>query len=227
MRLRPARPADREALLAISLATGDAGGDAARLYRDGDLIGLIYSAPYLALEPDLAPVAQDGDGVAGFAVGTADTPAFEARLERDWWPPLRAAHPAHEGDPAAWTADERRIARFHAPRLTPTAVTARRPAHLHLNLLPRAQGRGLGRRLVQTWLARLAELPAPPGEGRPEVGVGVHVGVGPANARALRFWRACGFEPLEDPERAARAGVVWMCRDADEPAGGVLGRAAP
>jgi len=138
MQIRPARPADREALLAISLATGDAGGDAARLYRDGDLIGLIYSAPYLALEPDLAPVAQDGDGVAGFAVGTADTPAFEARLERDWWPPLRAAHPAPEGDPAAWTADERRIARFHAPRLTPTAVTARRPAHLQLNLLPRA-----------------------------------------------------------------------------------------
>ncbi|MGJ3264099.1 MAG: hypothetical protein ACFE0R_12775 [Salinarimonas sp.] len=84
MRIRPARPADREALLAISLATGDAGGDAAHLYRDGRLVGLIYSAPYLALAPDLALVAEDEAGVAGFAVGAADTRVFEARLERDW-----------------------------------------------------------------------------------------------------------------------------------------------
>lgn len=209
MRIRPARPADREALLAISLATGDAGGDAARLYRNGDLMGLTYSAPYLALEPDLALVAEDAAGVAGFAVGAADTRGFEARLEREWWPALRAAHPLPEGDPAGRDADARRIARFHDPRLTPAFVVDACPAHLHLNLVARAQGRGLGRRLLAAWLERLD----PGAHAGLQSGVrsGVHVGVNPQNRGGLAFWAACGFAPIPAPAPGADAATtVWL-----------------
>lgn len=202
VRIRPARPDDRAALLAISLATGDAGGDASRLYRNGALMGLIYSAPYLALEPALALVAEDDAGVAGFAVGTADTRAFEVRLEREWWPALRAAHPLPAGDPGGWDADQRRIARFHAPRLTPAWVVEAHPAHLHLNLLARARGRGLGRRLAQAWRERLD--PA----GRTGVHMGVHVGVTPRNHGGRAFWAACGFAPI--PAAEADAATVWL-----------------
>ncbi|WP_043540006.1 GNAT family N-acetyltransferase [Salinarimonas rosea] len=209
MRIRPARPADREALLAISLATGDAGGDAAPLHCDGRLVGLIYSAPYLALEPGLALVAEDDAGVVGFAVGTAETRAFEARLERDWWPALREAHPHSGGDPACWDADQRRVARFHAPRIVPDAVVAGHPAHLHLNLLPRARGRGVGRRLLAAWLERLAAA-----EGGP-VSVAerpVHVGVHPRNAGALAFWSACGFARIGAPQALADEATMWLGR---------------
>ena len=63
--VRPLKPSDIDALYAISLATGLAGGDASSLYRDPKLIGHIYSAPYASLQPDLCLVAEDEAGVAG------------------------------------------------------------------------------------------------------------------------------------------------------------------
>ncbi|MGK0618858.1 GNAT family N-acetyltransferase [Meiothermus cerbereus] len=61
------------------------------------------------------------------------------------------------------------------------------PAHLHIDLLPRAQGRGLGRRLMEVFLARLRELGVP----------GVHLGVGQRNAGALAFYQRMGFVRLQ------------------------------
>jgi hypothetical protein len=73
IKLRPFRSADLNALYAISLATGHKGGDASHLYEDAELMGHIYSAPYALIEPDLVLVVEDGDVVAGFAVGAIDT----------------------------------------------------------------------------------------------------------------------------------------------------------
>jgi hypothetical protein len=84
MRLRLVEDRDLNSLLAVSLATGFAGADAAHLYEDGKLMGLIYSAPYARLEPSLALVVEDEGGVCGFAVGAIDTQAWEMRLEREW-----------------------------------------------------------------------------------------------------------------------------------------------
>ena len=82
VRLRPFEPGDLEALYAISLLTGDAGGDAAHLHDDPRLIGEIYSAPYAMVEPSWAFVAEDDLGVAGYVVGAPDTRAFEAVSSR-------------------------------------------------------------------------------------------------------------------------------------------------
>ena len=61
-RIRPFDPADLETCYAISLATGFEGGDASHLYRDPKMMGHIYMAPYVCLEPGLALVVED-DGV--------------------------------------------------------------------------------------------------------------------------------------------------------------------
>jgi hypothetical protein len=79
---RPFAPADLEACYAVSLATGCEGGDASHLYRDPKMMGHIYIAPYAVLDPALALAVEDSLGVSGFAVGAADTVAWEARLER-------------------------------------------------------------------------------------------------------------------------------------------------
>ena len=76
--VRPLQPSDIDTLYAISLATGSAGADATHLYEDGLLLGHIYSAPYACLEPGLALIVEDDDGVAGFAVGATDTARWEA-----------------------------------------------------------------------------------------------------------------------------------------------------
>jgi len=200
--VRPLQPCDIDALYAISLATGLAGGDASSLYRDGKLMGHIYSAPYANLQPDLGLVAEDEAGVAGFAVGAVDTSAWQRHLEQEWWPLLRQQYPApDERKMAEWSDDERRIFAIHNPKPIPAAVVQSHPSHLHLNLLPRLQGRGTGSRMFTDWLAMATTR-----------GIGpLHVGVNRQNTRAVRFWQRVGFVELDIAD--ARAGrTIWMGR---------------
>jgi GNAT superfamily N-acetyltransferase len=200
--LRPYATSDYDALYAISLATADAGSDASHLYRDKRLVGSIYAAPYAALEPDLVMVATDEIGVGGFVLGALDTIAWEKRLERDWWPRLREHYPAvapearDDGNP-----DQRRIAMIHHPERAPVTVAKAFPAHLHLNLAPRLQGRGVGTRLFQAWLSLARDR-----------GVSaLHVGINRGNARALGFWCAMGFLPITPPD-LSKGRTEWMAR---------------
>jgi ribosomal protein S18 acetylase RimI-like enzyme len=200
--VRPLQPSDISALYAISLATGLAGGDASLLYRDRKLMGHIYSAPYANLQPDLCLVAEDDAGVAGFVVGAADTRAWERRLEQEWWPGLRKQYPApDQAQMAEWSHDQRRIDMIHHPKAIPAVIVQSYPSHLHMNLLPRLQGQGIGWRMFAAWLVMAAAR-----------GIGpLHIGVNRENLRAIGFWRRLGFVELDLPE--ARAGrTVWMGR---------------
>ncbi len=176
-----------EACYAISLATGHAGGDASHLYRDPKMMGHIYIAPYAVLEPGLTFVVEDRDGVAGFVAGAVDTAAWEARLERDWWPSLRQHYADPVGvPPDEQTADQRRASMIHHPAATPAGIVTLYPAHLHMNLLPRLQRRGVGSLLLEPgWL--------PPGHAARGQ---FHVGVNRMNTGAMRFWTRQGFAPL-------------------------------
>lgn len=193
VRLRAYRAGDLDDLYAISLATGLVGGDASTLYRDPRMMGHIYAAPYAVLSPSTAFVAEDGDGVAGYIVGVADTLAFEERLDREWWPALRRQYADPGGPPEAWDADQRRCFMIHHPSRTPATVVAACPAHLHMNLLPGLQGQGVGRLLLKHWLAAA------------RVGA-IHVGVNGQNARAVRFWQRHGFDRLDASTRK----TIWM-----------------
>ena len=198
--LRGFQPEDLDALYAISLATGHAGGDAAHLYGDPHMIGHIYSAPYAELEPSLVLVAMDADGVAGFIAGVLDTEAWEAALDVKWWPALRRRY-ADPGEPATtWSADQRRASMIHHPARTPHQVVAGYPAHLHLNLLPRIQGRGIGTALLEQWRDLATQRGARP----------AHVGVNSANAKGLGFWRKQGFTDL--PLSGAEGRTIWLGR---------------
>ena len=200
--IRTFRSADLDALYAISLATGHEGGDASHLYKDHKLIGHIYSAPYALLEPRLALVVEDDEGVTGFAVGTPDTGTWQERLEAEWWPKLRRQYADPAARPAAeWSADQRRANTIHRPQRTPRQVADLYPAHLHLNLLQRTQRHGAGTRLFSEWMARASRQ-----------GVGAtHVGVNSANARAVQFWTKRGFDRLKDEDGGAGR-TIWMGR---------------
>jgi ribosomal protein S18 acetylase RimI-like enzyme len=180
--IRRAGRADRSALYEICLLTGDAGTDASGLYADPDLLGTVWVGPYLVLEPDLAFVAEGVGGVAGYVLGAADTAEFEAACEERWWPDLRRRYPE---PPASGdlTRDEELHKWIHHPPPTPDDVLAHYPAHLHIDLLPRVQGRGVGRRLVDTLLDVLRRRGV----------VGVHLGVDAANSRAIGFYEHLDF----------------------------------
>jgi ribosomal protein S18 acetylase RimI-like enzyme len=68
--------------------------------------------------------------------------------------------------------------------------TALYPAHLHIDLLPRAQGHGMGRKIMMVFLERLRELAVS----------GVHLGVSKKNLNATQFYQHLGFKKLEEYE---------------------------
>jgi len=180
--------ADFDAVYRICLETGAAGKDATSLYEDSRIIGHVYAGPYVRFSPETAFVIEDEDGVGAYIIGPVDTKSFEKRLEQDWWPELRRKYSdpdiAHAAD---WSADERMMHLIHHPAKTPKRIAERHPAHLHIDLLPRLQGRGLGRELIRLWSERVRALGA----------TGFHLAVGAANERAIGFYRACGLEEVE------------------------------
>ncbi|WP_349957962.1 GNAT family N-acetyltransferase [Rhizobium sp. ZPR3] len=198
--LRMVRPQDIKQLYAISLLTGDAGKDATPLHRDGRLIGHIYSAPYATLHPELVFVAEDDEGVFGYISGVFDTIAFDERLEREWWPHLRRHYPDPQGDPALWDADQKRISAIHHPNRAPAPLVEKFPAHIHMNLLPRAQGKGIGSALLDRWIAN----------ARANGVKGIHLGANASNHDGIRFWSSRGFAPVELPPALVSETTVWF-----------------
>lgn len=204
MLIRPLTPRDLAQVLQISLLTGDAGRDATELYEDHRLVGQIYAAPYARLYPKMCLVAQDDTGVAGFVVGAVDTVAFAGELEARWWPGMRAIYPEpDQKNHGLWGADQKRHQMIHHPVPTPGVITQNYPAHMHLNLLPRAQGLGVGRQLLERWLGLATEAGAR----------AVHVGVNRANRGGLAFWQACGFDRLNDQLQLPADAALWLGRE--------------
>ncbi|CAM3200806.1 GNAT family N-acetyltransferase [Deinococcus deserti] len=185
--IRPARPEDRDDLYHICLKTADSGQDGTHLYQDPELIGHVYAGPYLAYQPQFAFVLEDDLGVSGYVIGALDTRAFDETLEREWWPALRRRYPDPAVPASERSRDEAVIYQMHHPRPADPDITAAYPSHLHIDLLPRAQGGGHGRRLLFTLFEALRQAGSP----------GVHLGVGGRNINAQAFYRHVGFQDLK------------------------------
>ncbi|MGI6877258.1 N-acetyltransferase family protein [Microbacterium sp. gxy059] len=191
VRIRPYRPDDHDALAEVCVRTADAGGDATGLLSDDGLWSALFFSPYVERHPDLAFVAERDGAPVGYVVAAPDTRAFESWFRRDWWPRFAARFP----DPGDASGREARLVR-HGYRYgcgeSPPWV-ADHPAHLHIDLMPAAQGQGVGRRLIEALLAELGARGVP----------GVHLGADPANAGALAFYERLGFDRLDAGEGSA------------------------
>ncbi|HEX4980714.1 MAG TPA: GNAT family N-acetyltransferase [Ilumatobacteraceae bacterium] len=190
---------DTPVLYDVCRRTADAGDDATHLHHEPSLLGHVWLGPYLTLEPELAWVVDGGSGrPLGYVVGTVDTVAFEEALERSWWPELRALYPeTADRDGMLTSADEALIRTIHHPYAQQREVVEDHPSHLHIDLLPEAQGAGFGRVLIDTLCAALAARGS----------TGVFVSVGALNTRALAFYRHVAFVDL-----LANDGAVWLGR---------------
>ncbi|MRX43442.1 GNAT family N-acetyltransferase [Agromyces sp. Q22] len=186
--MRRYRAADRAAVAAVCLKTAASGGDATGVYSDDALMPEVYALPYVEYAPDLAFVVEVDGRVAGYVLGIADTEEFIDWYARVWAPAFRERHPV-AGPPTAHrpayteaqlVADGGDSERMRIPELDDY------PAHLHIDLLPELQGRGLGRRLIDALRATLAER-----------GVrALHLGFDAANVGARAFYERLGFHEL-------------------------------
>ena len=185
--IRPARAGDEPGACFVCLKTGDHGRDGEPFYReDPDALGRIFVGPYLAFEPQLSLVLEDEAGICGYALGAFDSRAFYARYDREWRPQLCARFPAPQGDPRQWTRVQQVHHAYHHPDYYCPEPYDEYPSHLHIDLLPRAQGRGYGRCMLEGNLEALRRRGSP----------GAHLGLSARNARAFGFYQRLGFREL-------------------------------
>ena len=182
MQVRPARLDDLPAVYAICDQLGMTASDEPRTH---ELLGHVYAGPYVVAPHTRSVVVVDEWGVAGYLLCATDTRAFVEWCERSWWPGLRADYPRELPGRAA--ADQEVVDLIHSPPLPSSRVIDEYPAHLHIDLLPRLQGQGLGGRLIGELLDELADRGIP----------GVHLDVAADNTRAIRVYSRLGFVELE------------------------------
>jgi ribosomal protein S18 acetylase RimI-like enzyme len=192
--IRSYRTSDLDAIYDICARTGAAGGDARGLYSSDRLLGDIWAVPYVVREPEHAYVAENADGAPiGYVLGTADTPAFVKWYREEWLP--ATADRLRDGDPR----DEVMLELHRDPDRMLLPELAGYPAHLHIDLLPEAQGQGLGRQLMTAFL-----------DGLRAAGVSrVHLGMAPENHGAYAFYQKVGFHDIVVPD----AGALFLGRD--------------
>ena len=186
-RIRDVRPGDETGTYHVCLKTGNYGQDGEPFYReDPDALGRIFVGPYLAYAPEFGVILEDDQGICGYALGALDSRAFYQRYETEWRTRLCARFPAPEGDPATWTRVQQIHHLYHHPDYYCPEPYEKYPAHLHIDLLERAQGRGFGRQMLDQVMVRLREQGSP----------GAHLGVSIPNKTALGFYKRLGFQEL-------------------------------
>lgn len=196
--IRPYRPEDRAALEEICVLTAHNGRDSRPVYTDPSILPAIFATPYAELEPELTFVVDDGTGRAvGYILGTADTPRFVADFRSVWLPRVAERYPAPESEPR--TPEEAMAVLLHRPERMLAPELAPYPAHLHIDLLPDWQRRGLGRALMRTFLRALAERGV----------AAVHLTMARANTPARAFYDRLGFREVAVADYPDDVASLW------------------
>ncbi|MCR2763910.1 GNAT family N-acetyltransferase [Microbacterium sp. zg.B48] len=182
--IRRFRSGDEPALADICLRTADAGGDATGLFQDDSIWAEIFVLPYVHRHPELAFVVEaEDERVVGYIVGAADSDEFEGWFHDEWWPARAARWPKPEVER---TRQDGTLIYAYSRRRGAESYGDEFPAHLHIDLLPEAQGQGWGRRLIDTFASALRERGV----------TGVHLAASTDNAGAIAFYPRVGFTAI-------------------------------
>lgn len=182
--IRLYQPGDEAGASYVCMKTGDHGKDGEPFYReDPDALGRLFVAPYLRFEPELSFILEDAQGICGYALGALDSKSFYWRYETEHRRGLCARFPAPTGDPSGWTRVQQVYDWYHHPDYFCPEPYEQYPSHLHIDLLPRAQGRGYGRQMLEGVMHQLVKRGSP----------GVHLGMSCLNIPALGFYQRLGF----------------------------------
>ena len=199
--IRRAVLSDLPYLYEICLKTGDAGKDASHLYHDPYLVGQYFSAPYLLFSGGIVFVAEFENRPQGYIVSAPNTVAYRQWMEELWLPPLRARYPEPlapeliRSDRESWILSL--IHKKHIPLDADAEIWLKDyPAHLHIDLLPKIQGKGFGRSLMNRLFEELK---------RQGVG-GIQLGVSKLNPGAVAFYHKVGFSVLQESEKGYTVG---------------------
>ncbi len=183
--LRQAGPEDVEILGNIAYDTGFFGKPAEVYFTDRRLFADLWVRPYLYGPGCCNLVAELRSEAVGYIVGSYDLRLYERYMLTALVPFLLRRW--LNGDYPGWRGSLRflvRVLRYrsrHAPAKT-------YPAQLHINLLPRARGQGLGQALLEAHLDCLRAKGVP----------GVQLSTTRENEAAIGLYEKCGFGVFEE-----------------------------
>ncbi len=174
-------PRERDVLYEICADAGEGGRSIAEDLTEPKLLGGFYAVPYAEYDPSLCLMLRIESRPLGYILGTDNTAAFARWFNSIQLPKLRQAS-AHLSGTAA-SAAEQRLLDDISQGMEVLDFCRQYPAHLHINILPEAQGKGLGKRLMNEFIELLRCRQVP----------GVHLGVAAENTQAIGFYESFGF----------------------------------
>lgn len=194
--IRLAHLQDKPRLRNICLQTGNSGQDASSNFEHKELLADFYLAPYLESDPAFAFVLEQSGVVNGYAVGALDSIAFSLFMKDLYLPLLRKKYAAVSD---GFNLPEREVWQLINSKFEVSEqLLGKFPSHLHIDLLPVAQGRGYGKQLMETLCSAFSDAGSP----------GVHLGVSDKNIRALHFYQKMGFQVQNE-----EGGTIFMGLD--------------
>jgi GNAT superfamily N-acetyltransferase len=144
---------------------------------------------------------EDTKEVVGYVVGAHDTRAYEEDVISNWFPvhAIRYRWGSPLDNPDIKPNDKFYLERYQDPKYYRAfdANVAFSPAHLHINILDKHQGRGWGRRLIGKAVEHLKEMGLD----------SLWVGVDPRNNEARKFYRKIGFNEILGAPDANQLGL--------------------
>jgi ribosomal protein S18 acetylase RimI-like enzyme len=193
--IRPAQLKDLPSIYKICLETGANGKDATGLLSDDTLLGQFFAAPYIHYDISTCFVIDHNGFAVGYVIGVKDTNHFNEWMNSKWLPTLQSAYPKKEG---ALPLEDHIVRSIHSGvKNQPYNDTY--PSHLHIDILPIAQGKGFGRTLIETLIKRLKEMDSS----------GLHLGVGAENQNAISFYHKIGFTKFQEQDGAIMMGMKF------------------
>ncbi len=189
--IRPYEPTDRARVRHICFVTGYMGEPVEWQWRDAESFSNIFTGYYTDAEPESALVAEIDGEVLGYLLGCADS-------SKAWSPGgvvgrqiTRRGIAFRPGTARfVWRAVGDVVVDAARKRLPPAPFADPRwPAHLHIDLLREARGRGVGAALVHRWLDSLQHRGVP----------GCHLETIAENSGAIAFFESMGFERRRRP----------------------------
>ena len=183
--VRRYEPRDRADIRRICCETADRGGPVEHFFSDREVFADLLTRYYTDWEPGAIWVAEQEHQVVGYVTGCVDTERYRRVMAWRIIPQagLRGAWRGAWCSCATWRLLKAAIRTWRIGRMGLADAPAAYPAHVHVNLRQAVRGRGIGRRLVERFIAQAAAQGAS----------GLHAAVRGDNGPARHFFERLGF----------------------------------
>jgi ribosomal protein S18 acetylase RimI-like enzyme len=181
----------RNNLIDICYKTGWSGEDLTgkNIFNDKKSFAMVYVLYYIEHEPDNCFVALENGNVIGYVIGTVNTSNQKEFFRKKIYPKIVL----RKIFITSWKYPE---SVKNLTQLLKTTIASNMdkkillnyPAHLHINVLKKHQGKGIGSMMLTKFIEHMKQN---------EI-AGIHLGTSSQNQKAISFYKKFGFIKLKE-----------------------------